>query len=436
MQNFNILTPGEKIKYIRKTFKIRQEDLAGDTITRNLISIIENNKANLTENVAKILTNNINNICKKRKINFSTTKDYLLENTLTQAKKIVNDYIDYIYNLSLDEIDELYDILNEIDLFLKSFATEDDKARLYIEIGRKFKLNKEYVQAAKYYLKAFEIANSDKFSNHALYMLGLCSIYLANYTEAIYLHTRLLRIDEKKSYYFYTKFNIALCYKKLNNYSETLSILDELINEFPDLKVSNPDSYIDTNLLIGVCLNQTGCYNKAIDIYTDLLGFIDKDFIRQELVILINLSEVYMNIQDFKNLKNTCDLITDKLITNSHCLEEYESEIYISLAKNFIFLNDNNTARHLLSKTLNSLKDGNSLIYLENLEEFFTLTLELYSETNDIKSINFIKNQLVTFIDKAFLPKRNKASIKFLQYYNTKDDRTEFNEFLNFLLKK
>lgn len=435
MQKFNILTPGEKIKYIRKTLKIRQEDIAGDTITRNLVSIIENNKANLTENVAKILTSNINNICKKRKIEFSITEDYLLENTITQAKKIAADYIDYIYNLSINEIHKLYDMLDEIDMFLKNFDIEDEKARLYIQIAHKFKLNKQYVQAIKYYLKAFESAHNDKFSNYALSMLGLCNIYLANYSEAIYLYTRLIRMDEKKTYYFDTKFNIALCYKKLYNYNETLSILNELNNEFPNLKVENPSSYIDMNLLIGVCLNQTGCYNKSIDKYNDLLKFINKDFKRQELVILINLSEVYMNIKDLKNLKSTCALITNKLINNSDCLQEYESEIYISLAKNFKFLNDNSTARHLLSKTLKSLDCGNSLIYLENLEDFFVLTIELYSETDDTNSINFIKNLLISFIDKAFLPKRNKASIKFLQYYNTKNDRTEFNQFLDLLLE-
>lgn len=435
MQKFNILTPGEKIKYIRKTLKLRQEDIAGDTITRNLISIIENNKANLTENVAKILTNNINNICKKKKIKFSVTEDYLLENTLTQAKKITDAYINHIDNLSINEIDKLYDIITEINLFLKSFDVKDDKASLYIEIARKFKLNKQYAQAIKYYLKAFESAHSDKRSNHALYMLGICNIYLANYTEAIYLFTRLLRIDTKKTYYFDAKYNISLCYKKLCDYNETLSILTELNNEFSDLKISDPNSYIDMNLLIGVCLNQIGCYNKAIDKYNDLLKFVDEDFKRHQLVILINLSEVYMNISDLKNLKSTCGLITSKLIYISDCLQEYESEIYIALAKNFKFLNDHTTARHLLSKTLKSLDNGNSLIYLENLEDLFTLTLELYSEIDDTNTINFIRNQLVSFIDKAFLPKRNKASIKFLQYYNTKSDRTEFNEFLNFLLE-
>lgn len=40
----NILTPGEKIKNIRKDFKIKQSEITGGKITRNLISLIENYK--------------------------------------------------------------------------------------------------------------------------------------------------------------------------------------------------------------------------------------------------------------------------------------------------------------------------------------------------------------------------------------------------------
>lgn len=188
-------------------------------------------------------------------------------------------------------------------------------------------------------------------------------------------------------------------------------------------------------LLIGVCLNQTGCFNKAIYKYNNLLKFINKDFKIQELVILVNLSEVYINIKDLKSLKNTCHLITTKLENNSYCLQQYEFEIYISLAKTFKFLKDYTSARNLLSKTLKSLEHEDSLIYLENLEDFFILAVELYSETDDTNYINFIKHHLITFIEKSFLPKRNKASIKLLQYYNSKNNRSEFNDFLNFLLE-
>lgn len=69
---------------------MRQEELAGGEITRNLISIIENNKANLTPSTAKILVNNFNNYCLGKGIDIEVTEDYLLEDVVSQAKKVVD----------------------------------------------------------------------------------------------------------------------------------------------------------------------------------------------------------------------------------------------------------------------------------------------------------------------------------------------------------
>ena len=85
MSNVHLLTPGEKIKKIRKDFKIKQSDITGGKITRNLISLIENNRAELTESTAKIICNSINSICEKRNIDFMMTSDDLLKNNTIQA---------------------------------------------------------------------------------------------------------------------------------------------------------------------------------------------------------------------------------------------------------------------------------------------------------------------------------------------------------------
>ena len=87
MEGQEILSPGKKIRKIRKSFKINQEDITGGEITRNLISIIENDKANLTSKVAIILSENINRVCKEKGIDFSVTSEYLLEDVESQAKK-------------------------------------------------------------------------------------------------------------------------------------------------------------------------------------------------------------------------------------------------------------------------------------------------------------------------------------------------------------
>jgi len=48
-----ILSPGKKLRRIRKDLKIRQHEITGGEITRELISIIENDKCNMTSSVVE-----------------------------------------------------------------------------------------------------------------------------------------------------------------------------------------------------------------------------------------------------------------------------------------------------------------------------------------------------------------------------------------------
>jgi len=53
-----VLSTGEKIKNLRKGIGLKQEDIVSDEITRSLISMVENNKRNLTYKTAKVLLGN------------------------------------------------------------------------------------------------------------------------------------------------------------------------------------------------------------------------------------------------------------------------------------------------------------------------------------------------------------------------------------------
>ena len=65
-----ILSPGQKIRKIRSELKIYQKEITGGEITRELVSIIENDKSALTPAVAQIITDNINRMCKEKKYRF------------------------------------------------------------------------------------------------------------------------------------------------------------------------------------------------------------------------------------------------------------------------------------------------------------------------------------------------------------------------------
>ena len=68
MDNITTLTPGDILRKIRKELGFKQHELAADDITRNLISLIENNRATLNRGNAEILVRNMNSLCKSRGI--------------------------------------------------------------------------------------------------------------------------------------------------------------------------------------------------------------------------------------------------------------------------------------------------------------------------------------------------------------------------------
>ena len=60
-----VMTDGEKIKAIREKYNLKQEEISGKDITRNLISEIETNKANITKKTAEIIIKNLVGIGKR-----------------------------------------------------------------------------------------------------------------------------------------------------------------------------------------------------------------------------------------------------------------------------------------------------------------------------------------------------------------------------------
>ena len=134
-----ILSPGKKIKRIRKELKIRQQDITGGEITRELISIIENDKSKLTPNVAQIVTDNINRICLERNIDYKLDVSYLLEDIITQENKEADKYIEFLCdngdNISINLSDEI----NKIEKFLMNCDIREKKMIIYEKICDIFK---------------------------------------------------------------------------------------------------------------------------------------------------------------------------------------------------------------------------------------------------------------------------------------------------------
>lgn len=431
MREFNILTPGEKIKKLRSTLELKQEEITGGEVTRNLVSIIENNKANLTESVAKILAENINKKCKEKNIDCLVTTEYLLEDVVEQAKKIADEYIQYIDKLNIMEITSIEDTLIEIDVFLKRYNTEEKKAQIYKLIGKKYFDNRLYSKAIEYYLKAFESSLSKNLTINVLIKLGVCCIYLSKYNDAIKYNTLLLDLNDNVQATYLAEFNIALSNKKLGKYDIALNQLQELREKFKEIK-ANSISETQIDILFGICLFKTNSYNKAIAIYKEILKkstLTEKD----EILVLSNLADVYEAIKDYPKLEKVVIEIKSKLDNLKGNNSEYHGDWYISLAKNLMAMGDNESAKELLMKALESFKTGNSIICVEDIEDMISILLNMFIKNDDISNIEYLKNEFFEFVKTGMIPKGNFIALKFIQYYNNSNNRAEVNNIIEFL---
>lgn len=432
MRDYNIMTQGEKLKNIRNKYDLKQEDITGGEITRNLISIIENNKANITEATAKILATNINLICKERNIDFEVTPDYLLEGVIPQSKKVAEEYIQYIKKLEIEEISKIDSILTEIDVFLKTYDTEEKKPNLYIEIALKFKDNNQYVKSNDYSLKAFESSKDLKTTTRALILLTQCNIYLARYEDAIKYNNILLELNNDPQVQYNTKYNLSLCYKKLKKYNESIEVLNSITEKHKDILESSIAEYVDIYLLIGSCLTELNSFNKAINIYKDLLKMAEDK--KEKICIMLNLADVYNKTKDSVNLQKINTKILNILNNNPNISKDYESYIYLSLAKNLKSLDqDYNLVKSLLLKALNNFKTGKCPMYYEDIEALLSLLLDIFI-LNDESEIDFLKNEIFELIKMKMFPKTSSIALKIIRYYNFKGKKEEITDMINYLV--
>lgn len=429
MKDFDIKTPGEKIKDIRTTFNIKQEDLTGGEITRNLISIIENNKANLTESVANILASSINNICKERKIDYSVTADFLLETVVIQAKRIADEYINYINSIPSSKITEIKEKLNEIEYFLKIYKTEEKKCILYSDIGKKFSQQKMYATAFEYYIKAYENSPDAGYTTNILVRIGACCIYLSRYEEAIKYYSLLMNLNSEIQPGYLARFNIALCLKKLERYDEALEYLYGLDEDFKNTLPTSIKAK-DIQMLIGVCLYKKKSFNKAIIKFKNLLK--QSESIEEEVLVLTNLADVYSFTKDYVQLKKICDKIKDRLDKIDE--SEYQSDICISLSENLLEIGDNQSAEQLLFKALECFKNGISKSCSEDIQKIFLTLLTIFMKSNDKENIDFLRNEFFQLVQMGIIQKESLLTLKFIRHYNKMKDNNEVEEILSYLL--
>lgn len=378
---------GQNLKRIRKDLKLRQQDIAGSDITRNLISLIENDKTPLYHNVAIIISNNINRILNEKDIEIYIEPDDILNPERYLSRKQANKYIKELQN-KLNEKD--YDIkgekLSEIEGFLNKWQFLDNKVKIYHLLGDIFYHAGDFEKEYHYLLKSLEISYEiPNMKNRFKIALKLVANYIMTkkYEEAIRLSNFTLSTEKitEKRFKGLFHYNNAIAYYNLKDYNKCFTELEKA------------KSYLDNNgkdikslyNLEATCYNKIGNYNGALESYNKLLEAIGHDPAKL-CFVYSNIIQVYINMGDKEKVNEYFNKIQDCMpYVNQNSYEM--CSILFNLGAIYYFLKDYENCEKIIKKSIDlSKKHNNTILLTKNILNL----IELYTETNEIYKIDQI----------------------------------------------
>lgn len=391
----SILPQGEKIKKIRKLIGVNQQELAGEKITRSLISYIENGKTKLVKETAEIIANNINKIAKEKNISLLTTADELMKDTNQQASEILENIIFKLKKFYNDE--KIFNMeLKKAKKLLSEWELPPQRAIVYTIAGNHHYNLLNYSKSYTYYMIALEsyIKINDSINIAATFLnLAKCNLKLKQYEHAISINNYAIALLEKKNNNLHpfvkrAIFNNAIAYNELKMYDQCISELCKLEIKFNDFSNSQI-----VDILTLKANNYVGKeeLEVALNIYKEIIKKSDKSNHTQSLILTYgNLAELYMKKQDINKSKeylykairlstNTENELFDIVLYNLGVA--YRKAHYFDLAENCL----NNVK-------ISAIKNNNSKIIVDIYEELIKIYIQSNLDTSIINTIEELQH--------------------------------------------
>ncbi|WMJ77210.1 MULTISPECIES: helix-turn-helix domain-containing protein [unclassified Sedimentibacter] len=372
------LTPGQRIKKIRKLLNLKQYDLQGKKVKRNFISMIENGKRGLSIETARYLAEKFNNRANELKINLHIDESNLLMTQEEEARQYcLNKLKD---NPNLETIDFAFDVSVKFNLIDVGICACIKKGDYYFNY-------KEYSKAAIYYVKALNNINiTDKKNESYIFnRLGLCKMNELYYAEALEFFnmaysSAILNDDlltRKNSIY-----NISLCYRKLYNFKSSIKYINEfLILCDKDIEDTN---YVYASVIKANNYRDLKEFDKALNIYENLLVYLNNDKSSDAAYVYDNIGLLYCEYFEYeKALK--CLEVSQKIRTEIDI--ENLAKSLIDKANILIMQNKNDEALILINLGIDLAKKHKDFEY--ELKGYY-LIIDIHKKTGDIKKLENI----------------------------------------------
>lgn len=291
------LTPGEKLRKIRKELNMTQSDFADESMTRSYVGMIEVGKRNLNPSIAALIIEKLNARAKELNVEISIDEDYLTMSREEEAERYCKNIMEN--NPTEEQVNSV------IEITLK-YGLKETGANAYKVLGD-MKFNKyQYLDAFLAYNNSLDICKTIGKLDIQCYLinrLGICKYYEIDYVEALLYFNRAQQYAVEfndTNVEIDAIFNIALTYNKMRKLEESKIHVDLYISKIHDFS-DYDEMHAQANILKSNCMRLQGNIEKAILLLKETLSNLKNIRKDTEGMIYSNLGSLYLDKGDYDN---------------------------------------------------------------------------------------------------------------------------------------
>jgi transcriptional regulator with XRE-family HTH domain len=408
-----ILTPGEKIKLIRKKYKITQEQLTHGIMSRSMLSHIENNVYSLNKDFLILLVDRLNNLIPNESEKIKYSDIYISKDE--QLKNFANDIIKNIKNIDKNKIDEIHNLFsNSTNIY--------EKVRVYTTIST-------YL-----YNKCFDRTISRKLLEEILDLTILNKFYSFSFLAILSLQRIYYKTDISLINNLYYKTEHII--KNFNNRMKGLLIYNFAVfwEEFNDidLAINLHKKALEYNkkwylfewgyINLGTCYNKNKQPKEALTVFTEILSFTQSNVIKKQCYSNILVNAIALNEKTILKINIPK---AEKIIEKLNIKDRHQG--YYCLAKAYLYLEDRCSAMINFEKELSlGFNLRNPHFFVDKYTECILQLTKIYC-LSELKKFKKLEKY---FLDIPFEYLDKKFAFKMLEIFSKVYSKTELESLL------
>jgi tetratricopeptide (TPR) repeat protein len=220
--------PGEKIKQMRRKFRVNQSELECVNVTRAFISMMESEKRNVSKATSRKLAEKFREVASRFHANLEIDDEYFSRTPAEDARYYCENELKREDTISHKELEALIKIEIEFNL-------EDLLADTYRMNGVMYKKEKNYMLAFENLNNAlgkYKELRNGKAQAEVYCNLGYCKTKKTDYEDAIFYYKKAIyyaKEEDDNLIFFKASHSLALAYGSLGENEKCLEIIENNI---------------------------------------------------------------------------------------------------------------------------------------------------------------------------------------------------------------